>query len=456
MRVSSRSLVSPAMTIALTAVVAVAIILFAANITIINAQQLTNQPSVTQNGTRFFEGTEDSFRLQVPQGWVIHDVNNTGSTLVEESTQGYGILAQLCPEEEQQEQQAAALSNVSGSGGGDTATSCQGSEGDIIHIVRYPDLDTRLQAANNITTNDDNNSNSNITIDNILLYHMQKLEEVGYSTIEIVDSTDTTLNVTNAQTNQTIATVPAKNVEMTYNTNFAPNETREGYFILTATNATHPNVGVTKGYSIFYEGDSAAAAETTTTTTPSGSLAPRPLPAAVGQVFDSFELVAVVPTEPLTVEITSSDTEGGGIAPATFEFEADEAGGTEPYTYSWDFDGEGNNGESNEQTVSHTFEEAGSYNVGLTVTDSGGQSASDSMEITVEEAPAEVVVEEEQPPAVEDIEEVEEEQPPAVEDIEEVEDVEEDVEEVDNNSGSDDFDVDDFIDDLFDRLGLDN
>src|ERR671910_3426223 len=160
MRVSSRSLVSPAMTIALTAVVAVAIILFAANITIINAQQLTNQPSVTQNGTRFFEGTEDSFRLQVPQGWVIHDVNNTGSTLVEESTQGYGILAQLCPEEEQQEQQAAAaLSNVSGSGGGDTATSCQGSEGDIIHIVRYPDLDTRLQAANNITTTNNNNSN---------------------------------------------------------------------------------------------------------------------------------------------------------------------------------------------------------------------------------------------------------------------------------------------------------
>src|ERR671911_2754941 len=362
MRVSSRSLVSPAMTIALTAVVAVAIILFAANITIINAQQLTNQPSVTQNGTRFFEGTEDSFRLQVPQGWIIHDVNNTGSTLVEESTQGYGILAQLCPEEEQQQQAAAALSNVSGSGGGDTATSCQGSEGDIIHIVRYPDLDTRLQAANNITTTNNNNSN-NTTIDNILLYHMQKLEEVGYSTIEIVDSTDTTLNVTNAQTNQTIATVPAKNVEMTYNTNFAPNETREGYFILSATNATAPNLGVTKGYNLFYEGDSAAAAETTTTTTPSGSLAPRPLPAAVGQVFDSFELVTAVPTEPLTVDITSSDTEGGGIAPATFEFEAGVAGGTEPYTYSWDFDGEGSS--DDDDVIDHTFDEAGSYDVGL-------------------------------------------------------------------------------------------
>src|SRR5918995_1528326 len=433
MRVSSRSLVSPAMTIALTAVVAVAIILFAANITIINAQQLTNQPSVTQNGTRFFEGTEDSFRLQVPQGWVIHDVNNTGSTLVEESTQGYGILAQLCPEEEQQEQQAAALSNVSGSGGGDTATSCQGSEGDIIHIVRYPDLDTRLQAANNITT-----------IDNILLYHMQKLEEVGYSTIEIVDSTDTTLNVTNAQTNQTIATVPAKNVEMTYNTNFAPNETREGYFILTATNATHPNVGMTKGYSIFYEGTSttagaatAATIQETTTATPSGSL-PRP-PAAVRQVFDSFELIAAQeviedmlaaqseqaqeveePTNPLTVDITSSDTEGGeAAAPATIEFEADISGGIEPYTISWNFGDDGSSEESDgDDVVDHTFEEAGSYDVGLTVTDSIGQSASDSMEITVEE-------------------------------------VEPDLDDVDNNSGSDDLlDVDDFLDDLFDRLGL--
>src|SRR5919106_2171280 len=175
MRVSSRSLVSPAMTVGLiSAVVAIAIILFAANITIINAQQLTNQPAETQNGTTtLFQSTEDSFRVQVPEGWVIHDVNNTGSMLLEESTQGYGILAQLCPQEEEQEQQAAALSNVSGSG---STTSCQGSEGDIIHIVRYPDLETRLQAANNVTTN----NNSIMTNDNILLYHLQKLREVGY------------------------------------------------------------------------------------------------------------------------------------------------------------------------------------------------------------------------------------------------------------------------------------
>ncbi len=418
MRVSLRLLVSPAMTIALTAtVVAIAIILLTANIPITNAQQqqqpLTSQPALTQNGTTLFQSIEDGIRLKVPEGWVIHDVNNTGSTLSEESTQGYGILAQLCTEEEEQ-QQGSSLSNVSGSG--DTAI-CQGPEGDIIHIVRYLDLDTRLQGSNNVTTT----NNNNMTIDNILLYHMQKLQEVGYSGIEIVNSTDTTLNVANPQTNETIATVPAKLVEITYSSNFAPNETRTGSFILTATNVTAPNLGTTKGYSVFYEGNSTATAETPI---PSGSLAPILLPASVRQVFDSFELVAAAapsppsppPTSPLIVEITSSDTEGE-VAPATFEFEAEVAGGTEPYTYSWDFDGEGS-GESNEQTVSHTFEEAGSYNVGLTVTDSGGQIGSDSMEITVEEAP-------------------------------------EEEEEDNNNSGSDDLiDVDDIIDDLFDRLGI--
>src|SRR5688572_6192045 len=116
MRVSSRLLISPDMTIALTAtVVAIAIILLTANIPITNAQQqqqqqqpLSSQPAVTQNGTTLFQSTEDGIRLNVPEGWVIHDVNNTGSTLSEESTQGYGILAQLCLQEEQQQGATAA------------------------------------------------------------------------------------------------------------------------------------------------------------------------------------------------------------------------------------------------------------------------------------------------------------------------------------------------------------
>jgi PKD repeat protein len=456
MRMSSRLLVSPAMTIAVIAiVVALAIVLLAPNtIVITNAQQqqppvASQPPAVTQNSTTLFQSTEDGIRLRVPEGWVIQDVNNTSSTLSEESTQGYGILAQLCPQEEGEQEQAAVLSNVSTSG--NTATSCQGSEGEVIHIVRYPDLDSRL-FANNVNTT--NNNMTTTTADNILTYHLQKLQEVGYRSMQIVNSTDVISNVTNAQTNQTIATVPAKFVEMTYNTASATNETRQGYFILTATNATYPNAGTTKGYSVFYEGGNSSAA-TADTTTSSGSLALRPLAAPVREVFDSFELVAVVAhtEQPLTVQISSNDTEA--IAPATFEFEADVGGGTEPYTYSWDFGGEGSSGvEGNEQTVSHTFEEAGSYNVSLTVTGSGGQSASDSIEITVEEEE-----EEEEPPAEE--EEVEEEPipllppPPQVEEEEEQEpipspppadDVAENIED----------EVDAFVQELLDRFGVEN
>jgi PKD repeat protein len=479
MRMSSRLLVSPVMTIAVIAIaVAVAIILFAANVTMIKSPVAGEPPAVTQNSTTLFQSTEDGIRLRVPDGWTINDANNTSSTLSEESTQGYAILAQLCPQEEQQEQ--PALSNVSGRG--DT-TSCQGSEGDIIHIVRYPDLDSRLFADNVTTVN-----NTMTTADNILSYHMQKLQEVGYRSTQVVNSTDMTLNVTNAQTNQTIATVPAKFVEMTYNTASAPNETREGYFILTATDATHPNLGMTKGYSVFYEGTSTAAGvptagtiqETTATAaTPSGSLAPTPLPVLVRQMFESFELIAAPeviqdmlaaqseqaqeveePTNPLTVEITSSETEEGeAIAPATFEFEADIAGGIEPYTIRWSFGDGGSEESDDDDIVDHTFDEAGSYDVGVTVTDSGGQSASDSVEITVEEAPPA-----EEEPVEEEVEVVEE-APPAEEEEEEVEVVEEappaEEEEEDNNLGSDDLIdvdeiIDDFTDDLFGRLGIDN
>src|ERR671914_288040 len=446
MRMPPELSVSPSMTIVLISTIVIfAIILLAPNIiTITNAQQqpsLNSQPVVTQNRTTLFQSAEDAVRLNVPEDWVIHDVNNTGSMLSQESTQGFAILAQLCPQEEEQEQ--TVPSNVSVSG--NTTTSCQGSEGEVIHIVRYPDLDTRLFANNVTTTN-----STTITTDNVLTYHLQKLEEVGYGSMQIVNNTDMRLNVTNAQTNQTISTVPAQFVEMIYNTASAPNETREGYFILTATNATQPNIGTTKGYSIFYEGGNSSAT-ISETTAPSASIALRPLAPPVREVFDSFELVTVVaPTEqPLTVEITSNDTEA--IAPAAFEFEADITGGIEPYAINWNF-GDGSS-DDDADIVDHTFEEAGSYNVNLTVTDSRGQSASDSMEITVEE---------EAPPVEEEEEEVEEEPipipppPPPVEEEEEEQEPIPSPPPADDVAGDIEDEVDAFVPELLDRFGVDN
>ena len=426
---SSRLLVSPTLTIALTVVIlAVAIILFVANVAIASAQQqqpLTNQPAVTQRA-ELFQSTEDGIRLNVPQGWVIQDLNNTGPISSEELRRGYGILAQLCLSDEEQQRQRQQGQRGAAPGNASNNNSCQGAQEEIIHVVRYPNLDSGIQMANNASTGGSsatpttgasfNNNNSTIatTIDNILAYHLQKLQQVGYNSIQIVNNADMTVNLAVAQSNQTLTTLPAKFVEITYTTASAPDETRRGYFILTATNAIAPNLGTTKGYSVFYEGNYNFAE-----TRSSSSSTPTPLPQAVRQVFDSFELVTVADatqTEPLTVEIISGDTED--TAPATFEFEAEITGGIEPYTIRWDF-GDGST-EENDQEVEHTFDEAGSYSVGLTVTDSGDQNGSDSMEITVEE---------EQP-------------------------LEEEEEEEDNDLVDTDEIVDDFIDDLFGRLGL--
>jgi hypothetical protein len=303
MRASSSLLASSGMAIGVTAI-AIAVMLLASNFTLINAQpqQVTSQPGEIENGTTTFQSTSDSFSIQVPSGWIIQDVDNAGPAQLEEVRQGYGILVQLCPEEQQGA--AAAASNASG-GSTNTisninASRCQGAQ-EVIHIIRYPDLDTRL-SANNVTTT---NNNLTTTTDNILTYHLQKLQEVGYRSMQIVNSTDMTSNLRDPQTNETITTVPGKLVEMTYSTNFAPNEIKRGYFILTATNSTVPNVGTTKGYGVFYEGNS-----TTTTTTPAEittAAASLPLPPQVGQVFDSFELIAA----PGVAQALAEAAEGG-------------------------------------------------------------------------------------------------------------------------------------------------
>jgi hypothetical protein len=296
-----------------------------------------SQPAVIQN-TMSFQSTDDGFSVQVPEGWVIHDVDNTGSVLLEEeATQGYGILAQLCPEEEQQQQ--PTIPNVDSSGD-ILSSSCEGSENDVIHIVRYPDLNNRLQVGNNVPTTNNNNSMIN---DNILLYHLQKLQEVGYRASEIVNSTDMTVNLINPQTNETMTTVPAKFVEMIYTTGIAPNETKSGYLISTATDVTVPNPEMTKGYTIFYEGSSVSAAEITIGF---GSLSPLPPP--VRQIFDSFELIAAPGTEQTEAPETPGDDgeedDGDGDEGRAGDGDSDEVDDDNAEGGDDDGDGDGDDG----------------------------------------------------------------------------------------------------------------
>jgi PKD repeat protein len=411
---------------------AIAMVYLAPNFTITSAQQLPNsqQSSITQSPTLL--NSKDSFRVKLPEGWVIQDINNTGFTLAAEALEGYGLLAELCPH--QQEQSALSSTSVTGSSTTTTTTpstttanrytgSCQHAR-EVIHIVRYPNLGAWL----GIPSDEEifNTIKNWSSIPNaVLAYHLQKLQQVGYQNFTIVNSADTAINIDNstttlsqsstrmATTTTTTTTIPAKLIEMTYSTRLDPNEIRRGYFLLTATAATPRNLGTLTGYSIFYEGNftsgttapstitNAAGDQITRTSSSSSSSIRSPstssvsLPTPVRQVFDSFELVSQSTAEPLSVEITPGETEG--IAPATFDFEADVSGGLEPYTIRWDF-GDGSIGsqeegeeqepdENDDNTIEHTFDLAGIYNVRVSVTDSTGRTASDSISIIVDEPP---------------------------------------------------------------------
>src|ERR671920_1175898 len=143
------------------AIATMAVILFASNVTITSAHQsyqyqqqnqqqallqlflqqlLTHQPATVEKGTTtFFQSTNDSFSIQVPQGWVIQDRNNTGLRLAAEVMRGYGVLAELCPAEQQQQQEALLInaggntSNISNST--NNGNSCQRAQ-EVIHIIR--------------------------------------------------------------------------------------------------------------------------------------------------------------------------------------------------------------------------------------------------------------------------------------------------------------------------------
>jgi hypothetical protein len=423
-----------------TCTIAAAIILLASNSTLSVAQQdqpITNQASPIQNSTSATANssalsTEDSFRVQIPPGWLIQDVKNTGFALGSEVLQGYGILAQLCPvEQEEQQQQQQPLQGVPQSDANSNVSSttdgtCQGVQEEMIHILRYPNLAARIGLSLEDIIRTDN-----VSASVILAYQMQKLQEAGYRDVRVVNSSDITINVdfgTGLENNITTARLPAKLAELTYTTNLAPDEPKRGYFVSAATHVTPHNLGLVTGYGIFYEGSVLEAAtpkeQQHQTTIQTGNLLLQPL-TPIKQVIDSFELIAgpeIVqallaaqtlqvaeqeePENTLTVEIDSNSTEGA--VPATFEFEADITGGAEPYTIVWDLNDD-EIAESNDETLVPTFIESGTHTIDVVVADDGGQVASDSLEVTVEEGEESPL--EGQPPMVQEEEQLIEEMP---------------------------------------------
>ena len=69
--------------------IAIAVILLGSNFTVISAQQqqLTTGTggveSTAETAATLFQSTSDSFSIQVPNGWMANDHNNTGLELSE-------------------------------------------------------------------------------------------------------------------------------------------------------------------------------------------------------------------------------------------------------------------------------------------------------------------------------------------------------------------------------------
>jgi hypothetical protein len=186
---------------------------------------------------------------------VIQDISNTETdTLLEEMMQGSRLLAQLCP----QDQAIADIENT---------YNCEESN-ESIYIQQYPNLADEPEFASI--------ANSNIRNEDLLDYHIMKLQKLGYTEIRILHNTNMTINVINSDTNKTITVVPANLVEMRYNS--ANSTDSRGYFMLAVTNATS-NLGIISGYSLSYEANAA--------TLPSSILPPEP----IVRIFQSFEFV---------------------------------------------------------------------------------------------------------------------------------------------------------------------
>jgi PKD repeat protein len=83
----------------------------------------------------------------------------------------------------------------------------------------------------------------------------------------------------------------------------------------------------------------------------------------------------VVTPEPLSIQ-PELDPLDGSTAPASYLFDQRTFGGTEPYTYHWDF---GDGQQSDRPHVYHTYENPGTYIITVTVTDATGQTASGSL-----------------------------------------------------------------------------
>jgi PKD repeat protein len=93
----------------------------------------------------------------------------------------------------------------------------------------------------------------------------------------------------------------------------------------------------------------------------------------------------------LKVNITSPSSDTTISAGQSVNFQSEATFGTSPYTYQWDFGG-GATDSTVQDPGATTFSTTGTYTVNLTVTDSSGDTAQDSIVVTVQSSSSALTV----------------------------------------------------------------
>jgi plastocyanin len=233
---------------------------------------VTNVTSIS-NVTTTFQSNVDGFRVQVPSGWLVMDTDNTDPRMQQqEKTVEFGQLAMLCPQTE-------TLPMI---GGGHR---CSDGAGDSVMIIRFADLQSRPEFA--VLARE----NKSITTSDLLAYFIQFFENnYNARNFRLSQDIDKVVNVTDLQTNQTIATAPAKYVEVTYSVGI---QSLDAISLLVLSNDGNT------GYALI------PAASFLTT---AGELPPE-----YPQIFDSFELLQPISGSTDSGESTLTILEGSSI-----------------------------------------------------------------------------------------------------------------------------------------------
>jgi hypothetical protein len=151
--------------------------------------------------TTTFQSTVDGFRVQVPSGWVVDDLDNTSpSAQAAERTQRFAYLARLCP-------QSDALPAI----GGNYTCTTSTEQSTLVTVTRFAELQTRPEFVDVVR------QNRTITTSDLFALFIQLLENnLGAYDFGVENDTDTTVNIIDSRTNQTVGTASAKYVEYTY------------------------------------------------------------------------------------------------------------------------------------------------------------------------------------------------------------------------------------------------